>query len=239
MEIAGGEAVTRKTNARLAGVAFLLYIAVGLTSMALDGRAAQGEGTAAKLASLAAHAADVRTTLVLGLAMGLCALVLGVTLHALTREEDADLALLALCCRVGEGLVGLAGIPASLGLLKLAAAATSAATAGLPEAQDGAAANALGSHLLSLGVGSTLVCASLFAVGSTLFCYLFLRARTIPAALAWLGVVASVLLVVALPAQLGGWLAGAAAGYVWIPMLVFELAFALWLMVKGVAARAA
>ena len=48
----------------------------------------------------------------------------------------------------------------------------------------------------------------------------------------------SVLLVVALPAQLGGVLAGPAAGYVWLPMLLFEVAFALWLMVKGVAEKA-
>jgi hypothetical protein len=222
--------MTRKTNSRLAGFTFLLYIAVGLTSMAIDGRATQGEGAAAKLASVAAHAADVRTTLVLGLLMGLCALVLGVTLHALTRETDADLALLALACRVGEGLVGLAFIPATLGLLALA---SSAATPGAP---DPAAANALGGYLLSLGDGSAQVCAILFAVGSTLFCYLFLRARTLPAVLAWLGVVASVLLVVALPARLGGVLEGRVAIYAWLPMLVFELAFALWLMVRGVAA---
>lgn len=226
--------MTRQTNARLAGFTFLLYIAVGLTSLSLDRRATDAEGTAAKLASLAAHAADVRTTLVLSVLMGLCALVLGVTLHALTREEDAELALLALCCRAAEGVVGLAGIPAALGLLGLA---TSATTASGP-ASDPAAANALGGYLLGLGDGGAQVCAILFAVGSTLFSYLFLRARTIPAALAWLGVVASVLLVVALPARLGGVLEGAATMYVWMPMLVFELAFALWLMVKGVAAHA-
>ena len=227
--------MTRKTNARLAGFTFLLYIAVGLTSLSLDRRATDAEGTAAKLASLAAHAADVRTTLVLSVLMGLCALVLGVTLHALTREEDAELALLALCCRVAEGVVGLAGIPAALGLLGLA---TSATTASGPGTSDPAAANALGGYLLGLGDGGAQVCAILFAVGSTLFSYLFLRARTIPAALAWLGVVASVLLVVALPARLGGVLEGAATMYVWMPMLVFELAFALWLMIKGVAERA-
>jgi hypothetical protein len=75
----------------------------------------------------------------------------------------------------------------------------------------------------------------LFAIGSTLFCYLFLRARTIPAALAWLGVIASALLVVALPAQLGGVLKGPLTVYVWMPMLLFEVTFALWLMIKGVA----
>jgi hypothetical protein len=223
--------MTSKTNARLAGFTFLFYIAVGLTGMALDRRATNAEGTAAKLALLAEHAADVRTTAVLTVVMGLCALVLAVTLHALTRDQDAELARLAMFCRVGEGLVGLAGIPASLGLLKLA---TSASSGGA----DPEAANVLGGHLLSVGEGNALVCSILFAVGSTLFCWLFLRARAIPAVLAGFGVGASLLLVVALPAQLGGLLAGAATGYVWMPMLLFEVAFSLWLMIKGVAVRA-
>lgn len=224
--------MTRKVNARLAGFTFLFYIAVGLTGLTLDRRATNAEGTGAKLALLAEHAADVRMAAVLTVAMGFSALVLAVTLHALTRDEDAELARLAMFCRAGEGLVGLAGIPSSLGLLKLATSAVA------PGSADPAAANALGGYLLSVGNGGTLVCSILFAAGSTLFCYLFLRARTIPALLAWLGVVASVLLVVALPAQLGGVLAGPATGYVWMPMLLFEVAFAVWLMVKGVAERA-
>jgi hypothetical protein len=80
-----------------------------------------------------------------------------------------------------------------------------------------------------------------FAVGSTLFCWLLLRGRMIPTALAWLGVVASVLLVVILPLQLAGLFDGSMSWsasitwIVWLPMLVFEVAFALWLLIKGVA----
>jgi hypothetical protein len=80
-----------------------------------------------------------------------------------------------------------------------------------------------------------------FAVGSLLFCWLFLRGRIIPVALAWLGVLASALLVVILPLQSAGLLGGltswsdSAAWLVWMPMLVFEVALALWLMIKGVA----
>lgn len=224
--------MTARSNARLAGFTFLFYIAVGLTAMSLDARAANGDGTAAKLTALAAHAADVRATAVLTVIMGFCALVLAVTLHALTRDESAELARLAAFCRVGEGLVGLAGVPSSLGLLKLATIATA------PGSVDPAAAQTLGGYLLSVGDGGALVCSILFAAGSTLFCYLFFRARSIPAVLAWLGVCASVLLLVALPAQLGGLLEGPATGYVWMPMLLFEVAFAFWLMIKGVAERA-
>ncbi len=83
-----------------------------------------------------------------------------------------------------------------------------------------------------------------FAVGSLCFGWLLLRGRLIPRVLAQLGVLASALLVVVLPAQLAGLLGGAtswaasSAWLIWLPMLVFEVALALWLMVKGVAPRA-
>ena len=60
-------------------------------------------------------------------------------------------------------------------------------------------------------------------------------------ALAWLGVIASVLLVVILPLQLAGLFGGSmtwassVTWLVWLPMLLFEVAFALWLLIKGVA----
>jgi hypothetical protein len=79
-----------------------------------------------------------------------------------------------------------------------------------------------------------------FAVGSLLFCLLLLRGRVIPAGLAWLGVIASALLVVILPLQLAGLLGGSMSWgasitwLVWLPMLGFEVPLALWFMVKGV-----
>ncbi len=55
--------MTRKTNARLAGFTFLFYIAVGLTSMALDNRAMNAPDPAGKLARLAERCAAVRLRL--------------------------------------------------------------------------------------------------------------------------------------------------------------------------------
>ena len=79
-----------------------------------------------------------------------------------------------------------------------------------------------------------------FAVGSLLFAWLFLRGRLIPTILAQLGVLASALLVVILPAQLAGFFGGSTSWassvtwLVWMPMLLFEVIFAFWLMFKGV-----
>jgi hypothetical protein len=166
--------MTRRTNARIAGITFLLYIAAGLSSMALRGRAPATE--------------------VLPLITSFCALVLGVTLYALTRDEDRDLAVLALVCRVVESIPGNRS-------------------------------------------------EVFFAAGSTIFCWLLLRGRTIPVALAWLGVVSSALLLMILLLQRGGLLGGvlgwssSITWMIWMPMLVFELALAGWLIAKGVAPR--
>jgi hypothetical protein len=159
------------TNARIAGVTYLVYLAAGIASLVLAGRA---------------HATDV-----LSVFTSFSALVLGVTLYAITREQDPDLARLALTCRVVEAIPGEGMI--------------------------------------------------YFAVGSTLFSWLLLRGRMIPVALAWLGVLAGVLLVVMLLLQRAGLFGGAvnwSSSVTWLmslPMLVFEVALALWLLIKGVA----
>ena len=179
------------------------------------------------LASIAQHATYVRLTFVLALLQSLSALVLAVTLYAITRDEDPDLALLGMAFRVAEGLVGLS-IPTSLGLLWLA-------TATGADAPDTAAAHALGGFLLQVGTWKSLVSATFFAFGSTLFSWLLLRGRLIPIPLAWLGVVASVLLAMCLPLQVAGFLRGPVTSLIWLPMAAFEVPLALWLLVKGVA----
>ena len=221
--------MTRVTNARIAGFTFLIYIAAGVTSMALSGWATSGEGVAAQLASIAQHAIYIRISILLGLIMNLSALVLAVTLYAITREQDRDLAMLGMICRVAEGIAGM-DVSGSLGLLWLA---TTTEATGL----DSGASSVLGAFFLkmreTLGPSGTF-----FALGSTLFSWLLLHGRMIPVALAWLGLLASILLVVCLPLQLAGLLSGPVTMFIWLPMLLFEVPLALWLIVKGVVAPA-
>jgi hypothetical protein len=115
----------------------------------------------------------------------------------------------------------------TLGLLSVVTASTAAVGA------DAAATQALGASLLRQDGSGPLIAASCFAVGSALFSYLFLRARSIPVPLAWLGLLASVLLSAALTLQIAGFLRGPVTYYVWIPVAVFEVALALWLLIKG------
>jgi hypothetical protein len=222
--------MTRRTNATVAGSALLLYIAVGVTQMAALGDTTAGEGAAAQLASMAQHSLGVRLDVVLGLLTCFFALILGVTFHAITREEDPDLAMLALTCRVAEGVIGGLFLPLALGLLAVA-------TATDVDAPEAGAANALGSLVLTARSWVPVIAASFFAVGSTIFSWLLLRGRMIPTVLAWLGVVASVLLVVGLPLRLLGVLHGTVALLLWLPMAGFEIPLGLWLIIKGAAFR--
>ena len=180
--------MTRRSNARIAGFTFLIYIAVALTGMVLSSRASSGVGTAAKLASIAQHVPTMRLAILLELVGCFCAFVLAGTLYAITRDQDQDLALLALTLRVAEGVIGAVALQRPLGKLWLA-------TVGGADAPDPAAAQALGAYLLKLPSWGSDLPATFFAVGSLLFAWLLLRGRIVPVALAWLGVLASILVV--------------------------------------------
>src|SRR5688572_1793019 len=222
--------LTRTTYARLAGFMFLFYIATAMPGMLMAEAATNGANIGAKLANIAQHAPQLRLIAVLSLITIFDALVLGIALFAITRDYDFDLAVLGLACRVGEGVISAIYLVATLAL---AAVAADAVAAGAPDA----AARALGTTLLRVQGWTMIISATCFAVGSTVFSYLFLRARSIPAPLAWLGIVASVLLVIALPAELAGYIHGALGWSMWLPMLAFEVSLGFWLLIKGVPSR--
>lgn len=218
--------MTIRTNARVAGSAFLLYIAAAFPAMVLFGRATNVHGIAAKLAGIAQHATDIRISVILELVGALSALVLAVTLYAITRRVDAELAMLGFACRVVEGVSGAIGVGGSAKLLRLA-------TVTGPNAPDAETVRmAAASLLTNQGVGVT---ATFFAVGSTLFAWLLLRGRMIPSPLAWLGVIGSALLVVGLPLQFAGFIEGSGFGLIWLPVALFELTLGPWLIFKGVS----
>lgn len=221
--------MTRTTNARLAGFMFLFYIATAFPGMVMYDRATKGDSSAAKLASIAAHIGEMRIAVVLSLITIFDAIVLAVALYAITRHSDRDLALIALACRIGEGLVNCIPTMAMLALLWVAKGST--ATTG----DDVAAMHAFGASLLKVQGWGFSIGGTLFAVGSTLYAYLFLRARTIPGWLAWLGLVGSLLIVIGLPLQMTRLIAGPATSVIWLPIAAYEIILGFWLLIKGIA----
>jgi len=214
--------MTQRTNARVAGFAFLFYIAVGITQMVLSGPT-QADDTAARLALIARHAWRMRLNIVLTVVICATAVVLATALYAITRDEDRNVAVLGLSFRVGEGVLAAFGALTSLGVLWLATdVAQVPATATLAEL------------LLQLQGWNVTIIATFFALGSTAFSWLLLRGRLIPVPLAWLGVVASLILVVGLPLRLVDAIGGTVTQLMWLPMAVFEIPLGFWLLIRGV-----
>jgi Domain of unknown function (DUF4386) len=223
--------MTRSTNARLAGFGYLSYIVVGILNEVLMYQATSVDGIAAKLARIAEYSTDVRLAIILKLGECFSVFVLAVALYGITRDEDQELAMLALLCRVAEGVFIATLIPNSQGLLWLASVRTGVS------APDVAVTNALAAFVRAPGAP---VGAIFFAVGSTIFSCLLLRGRMIPAWLGWWGVLSSAVLIISAPLQIAGFLTGPLAGYqvvpvIGLPALVFAPVFALWLLIKGVA----
>lgn len=220
--------MNRRASARVAGFAFLVYIVVAMTAMVLYRQAGGEEGPTANLAAIAAHAGALRLAVVLELIGCACALVLAVTLYVITREEDPNLSLMVLAFRTGEGVIGAVSLQRPLGRIWLA-------TVSGPAAPEPASANALAAVLLKAPAWSFHLSGWFFSVGSLVFAYLLLRGRMVPAVLAWIGVVASILVVVGLPLQIAEIIHSPVTDIMWIPMLAFEVPLGIWLIVKGVA----
>jgi Domain of unknown function (DUF4386) len=226
--------MTRTTSARIAGFTYLFYAVIGacLELLMHQARGVSVGDDAAKLVRIGQYATNVRLAVLITLLECFSALVLAVTLYGITRVQDHELAMLALVCRVVEGVLGTLRIPNYLGLLWLAKAG------GAPGAPDIPTTNALGAFLL-MPVPSVPISTIFFAVGSTIFSYLLLRGRMVPVSIAWLGVISLGLLVLLLPLQLAGFSTGPLTGYYqWLPALVFQVVLGLWLLIKGVATQA-
>lgn len=214
--------MTQRTNARVAGFAFLFYIAVGITQMVLSGPT-RADDTAAHLALVARHAWRMRVNVVLTLVICATAIVLAAALYAITRDEDRNVAVLGLSFRVGEGVLAALGAITSLGVLRLAT-----------DAAQVQATTTLAELLIQIRGWNVTIIATFFALGSTAFSWLLLRGRLIPVPLAWIGVVASILLVIGLPLRLVDAIGGTVTQLMWLPMAAFEIPLGFWLLIRGV-----
>lgn len=208
-------------NARMAGLTLLIYIAAGIAGLVLWQRASGGGDTAAILSAMVENPAPFRIVFLLDLLCSACALTLAATLYALTSAHGPSLAMMAMACRLAEGVLIASSLSDNLGAVWLAQ----------QPLQDIDTTQLLAAYVLRSEVALTSV---FFALGSLLFACLFVRGRVIPVPLAWLGVLASLTLVVVLPLQLVGWASGWILSAAWLPMLTFEVPLGLWLIFKGV-----
>lgn len=214
--------MSNRYAARLAGAMFLLVIAAVLASSVLQSGGGGADDIDQTFRTIADNTVTFRASIVLLMLASVATLVLAAMLYALTKQQDENLAILALACRAVEAALYAIGIISVLILLSL----SQAPTAGKRE---------LGTVVADVASWSTNVGATFFAAGSTLFAYLLLRARSIPVPLATLGVVASLILAVGVPLETAaGRTTGDGASIImWLPMFAFEIATGVWLLIKG------
>lgn len=213
--------MTLRNDARLAGVLYISYIGLNISSAILLGRAAGGADIAQRLAHIQQMTAEVRVTLLLDLLQILCAVGLAATLYRLTSGVDQTVAMIAMLFRAGEGLLGTSYIGGQVELLRLAAAAP-----------DHAASAALfGNYIFNRpDMEFTEFC---FVVGGFLFAYLFLRGRLIPSSLAWIGVISIGAQALCVPLQIAGFLQEPVVDWIWLLIMFYEIPLGLWLIARG------
>ena len=205
--------------ARLAGFLFLWLIITGLTGLFLNRRIA-GSGTFAETANrIAASEHLYRLGLLIELTETLSALLLGFALYATLKPVDRLLAQLGMYWRMAESLIG--GVGVIFGFVALRAY-----TSSQPAEQSQTIVE------LTRYVGSSTynIGALCFSIGSTIFFYLFLRSKYIPAWLSAFGIFASVVVTIVCLGTLLFPEYRRTLNYGWAPMAIAEIVTGFWLM---------
>jgi Domain of unknown function (DUF4386) len=210
---------------RVAGFAFLFLIVTVLAGGVLWGGVRTTQGISDTLVSISENSENLRLSLVLSAVAGITTLVLAAMLYATVQHQDRNLAILALSCRAVEGGLYAVGMFDTLALLSLSQSS----------ANDAPSVQVLADLLMNVRWMGTNIGAIFFAAGSTVYCYLLLKARSIPVALAAVGVLGSLLVLVAVPWQtaLSHRTFAGASGLIWVPIGVFEITAGVWLLMKG------
>lgn len=215
---------TTKNTIKLLGAAFLLQaIASGGWTVLLGQLIVPGD-IIASMTNIANNPLQMRASIVLTMITVMAIVMLGSLLFVTLRKQNGPIALVALGLYLIEvAVLAVSRIPA-YALLRVSQ--ESVAT-GHP-----AYLQTLGNLLYESADFGDWVHMLPFAVGATLFYYLFFKSGYIPRTLALIGLVVAPL---ALIGTLLGLLGFDVPIAVLIPNLPFELVIGLWLLIKGIS----
>ncbi|MEO8999201.1 MAG: DUF4386 domain-containing protein [Rhodanobacter sp.] len=221
-------AETRVRYARIAGFVYLLLIVLFMSGQFTISRIA-GSGDFAETAKhIMAGERLYRVALSAQMLTSVLTVFLAYALYATLRSVDENLARMALYWRLGEAFIGGALSFLDFATLNLYTDPKYLEVLGADKLQ------AVIGLARSAGFASFNVTTTFFAVGSTLFFYLFLQSRSIPRVLSAFGIFASV---VVLFISLGDLVLPAYANVIqfgWAPIFIAEITTGLWLWVCGV-----
>ena len=222
---AAGAAAQRRRIARTAGALFIVGDVAGILSYAVTAGLLDGPDALGKVAASQSHLA---LGALLVLAMGLALAMIPVVLYPILRKYDEVLALGTVVFRGAiEAVAYMATASVWLALVVLARDHAAVAAAGAPHVQ-----TLTGLLVTVQGSVATWLTAIVFSIGSLLFYFLFYRSRLVPR---WLSVwgIAGAVLYLATPLTE---MFGHGMGFLMAPLAVAEIVFAVWLIVKGLAA---
>jgi Domain of unknown function (DUF4386) len=159
-------------------------------------------------------------------ALGVCGLIWAI--YVVLKPINKHLALLALLFRAIECALTLATIANSFFVLRLLSGATQLNVFNTEQLQ---VLSRL--FLAGYGIGISLVFIPL-GVGSTIFCYLWLKSQYIPRGLAILGIVGSLLVLTGgLAIMLFPNLGPILSLHYMMPLGIFEVSMGFWMLIKG------
>ena len=226
-----GASDSQRAYARIAGLFYLLVLVFDIAGLVVTSTVAGSGGFAESAGNIAAGEWLYRVGLTLALLGTMATVPLAVGLYVTLRPADPGLALMGLLFRAVEVAVGAVGVVGSFAILQVYLAANQHGAFGASQL------SAL-TDLDPLGA-STKVAAVSFCIGSTIFFYVFLKARYIPRLMAAWGVFASLLyLALWVAALVAPGLPGLVSVIGSVPILIAEVSTGLWLLIAGIRVSA-
>jgi len=214
-----------KHTPRLLGAAFLLQAVASVVWSILLTSLIVSDNITESMTNIANNALQMRVSILFTMITAIGIVMLGSLLFVTLKKQNGKIALVALGLYLIEvAILAVSRIPA-FALLRIS---QESVIAGHP-----ASLQTLGNLLYECAEFGDWLHMLPFALGATLFYYLFFQSGYIPRILAIFGLIAALLALIGTPLVLLGY---NVPMYVFIPNLPFELGVGLWLLVKGINA---
>ena len=212
-----------KNTPRFLGAAFLLQaVAAAVWTYLLSSLIVTGD-ISASMTNIANNALQMRASIVFTMITAIGVAMLGALLYLVLHKQNKIIALVALVLYLIEAAILAASRIEAFSLLRIS---QESVIAGHP-----AYLQTLGNLFYESAAFGDWLHMLPFALGATLFYYLFFKSGYIPRALSLFGLIAALLALIGTPFGLLGY---DVPKIVFLPNLPFELTIGVWLMVKGI-----
>jgi hypothetical protein len=211
---------------QVCGFLFLFILLTTALSMALAGGPLDQKDVPNTLSSVAKGGKRYRASVVLDLVSHVSIVALAAALYLAFSPYNRSLALVGTLWRVAEGTIIALNEANNLMLLGVAQRFVAATGA------EAVALEAMGRTLILAEGWAYKIGLAFFALGSLMYGILFVSSGAVPRALAWLGVVASLL------GCAGTWLNliypnAKAASFLLVLLIPYEVGLGIWLLLQG------